>query len=269
MDNENNKESEPIESPPRYIEEFYAWSWLENINNEKWTKKLIREYIEPFRNPSPGQDPVYIPFGTEGKLIEPPFCRPIPIITVWDAVALLWTIYIIKMGESFKGMGFRDQIIYLSRMMINLGDRISMMDTRKESLPTAINITISTEGEKIVKFMFGASVRSGRKTNTITGKMLFKYQDSIALTRVINIPILNWCYSKIATVKHCNYPWGNCAESLCWYALLEPRVVLWTQAFNIKDREIRKPCSKCKMVKCRMYSEKAVAKIRSIWWPSA
>ncbi|CAG8770845.1 17178_t:CDS:2, partial [Racocetra fulgida] len=31
------------------ISSLYAYSWLDNLNQEEWMRKLIREFIEPFR----------------------------------------------------------------------------------------------------------------------------------------------------------------------------------------------------------------------------
>src|SRR4051794_1098066 len=120
-----------------------------------------------------------MPFGVTGKIVKPPHCRPIPIVTVWDAVALLWTIYIMKMKD-FEEMELQDQKKYLSRMLVILADKITMMSARKAYRPSAVNVTISAEKGNI-KFMFGSSIRTSKKNNRL-----------IAQSRANSIPILQW-----------------------------------------------------------------------------
>ncbi|CAG8697061.1 11925_t:CDS:2 [Funneliformis mosseae] len=119
------------------------------------------------------------------------FCRPVLMVTMWDVVCQLWTNYIMEMNN-FEEMELQDQKKYLSRMLIILADKIIMMVTNVNDRPTAVNVTISAEKMKIVKFMFGASVRSG------AGKKSYENNELIAMSRVKTMPILQWCHSNVA-----------------------------------------------------------------------
>ena len=140
-----------------------------------------------------------------------------------------------KAMEPFEEMELQDQKKYLPRMLIILANKITMMETNALGRPTTVNVTPSMKKGKIVKFMFGASVRSGIQTGTITNKENSK---SIAMSRVRTIPILQWCHSNVAQTRkesdRCNYSWCNCAESVPWRAMhgrkrsQRHRVVLWS-----------------------------------------
>src|SRR3954451_17358302 len=136
-----------------------------------------------------------MPFGVNGKLVEPPHCQPIPIVTVWDAVALLWTIYIMGM-EFIKEMELQDQKQILSMMLITLAEMITMMELNVLGRPTTVNVTGSVEKGKI-KFMYGMSVCIGIQTQTVTREMLYVNNQLIAMSRVRNILILQWCHSNV------------------------------------------------------------------------
>ncbi|RIB16325.1 hypothetical protein C2G38_2316941 [Gigaspora rosea] len=98
------------------------------------------------------------------------------------------------------GISFQD-------MTIVLADKITIINTKSSHRPTTINVTASMKEEKIVKFMFSASVRTSQKINNL-----------VAQSRVRAIPILQWCQSNVAQTgreyNRCNYPWGNCAETI-------------------------------------------------------
>src|SRR5581483_7665900 len=96
-----------------------------------------------------------MPYGTKGELLTPPFTRQILIITVWDAVALLWK-YIISQPPRKK---FVDQVAYLKKMQCILVDKILEMGGEEEACPTTINLTLSIRGMKIKNYFFGASLR--------------------------------------------------------------------------------------------------------------
>ena len=74
-------------------------------------------------------------------------------------------------------MELQDQKKDLSRMLIALADKITMMETRRSHRPAAVNVTISAEKVKIVKFML--SVRTSQRINNL-----------VAISRVSYIPIL-------------------------------------------------------------------------------
>ncbi|RGB40357.1 hypothetical protein C1646_753428 [Rhizophagus diaphanus] len=58
------------------------YAWLKTLK-EEWQKELIEE-----------TEGIFIPYGTDGKLITPPGLQPIHMITIWDVVCLLWKYYI-------------------------------------------------------------------------------------------------------------------------------------------------------------------------------
>ncbi len=105
-----------------------------------------------------------MPYGPTGKLVTPPFIRPILIITVWDAIALLWTFNIsqpprVKYNYNIKPsrMKFQNQTAYLVEMLLILANKILKMG---EDLahPATANLTFSTRKGKIVKYFFGVSI---------------------------------------------------------------------------------------------------------------
>ncbi|CAB5315449.1 unnamed protein product [Rhizophagus irregularis] len=113
--------SDAIPVIPRYIQTKYAFDWLDTLQ-EKWAKKLIADFVTPFRTQG-----IVTPFGTAGIMVTPPFCRQVPMITVWDVVCLLWTHYLMKMGFE-DGMNYQDKMSYLGRMQVSLIDKIEMME---------------------------------------------------------------------------------------------------------------------------------------------
>src|SRR5688572_9510334 len=96
-----------------------------------------------------------MPYGPEGKLVTPPFTRPILIVTVWDAVALLWK-YIISRPPRKE---FMKQVAYLEKMRSILVDKILEMGGTWKACPSAINFTFSVRRRKIKNYFFGASLR--------------------------------------------------------------------------------------------------------------
>lgn len=61
-----------------------------------------------------------MPYGPKGKLVTPPFIHPIFIVTVWDAVVLLWK-YIISQPLRKE---FMKQVAFLEKMRSILVDKI-------------------------------------------------------------------------------------------------------------------------------------------------
>ena len=92
--------------------------------------------------------------------------------------------------ESIKEMELQDQKECLSRMLIILANKITMMKLNALGRPTAVNVTASMKEGKIVKFMFGVSVRSGIKTQTVPRHTLYKNNRLIAMSRVEITPTL-------------------------------------------------------------------------------
>ncbi|EXX78947.1 hypothetical protein RirG_010330 [Rhizophagus irregularis DAOM 197198w] len=142
-------------------------------------------------------------------------------------------------------MELQDQKHFLIRMQITLADKITEMEPNALGRPTTVNVMASMKEGKIVKFMFGTSVRCGIATRTITKGMVYRNNQLIAKSRAANIPILLWCRKNIVLtekeLKTCDYPWGNCAEWAPLQAMHERKksqkhhAILWSQTYNIKD----------------------------------
>src|SRR6266542_4058558 len=101
-----------------------------------------------------------MPYGPTGKLVTPPFIRPILIITVWDAIALLWTFNIsqpprVKYNHNVKlpRTKFQNQTAYLVEMLLVLANKILKMG-EDQVYPAAVNLTFSARKGKIVKYFF-------------------------------------------------------------------------------------------------------------------
>ena len=84
--------------------------------------------------------------------------RQVPIITVWDTIALLRTHFISR--PSRKAI-FQKQVDYLLKMLERLGQKIIQITPTEEHRPRVINLIILTRGKKIVKYMFCVSIRCG------------------------------------------------------------------------------------------------------------
>ncbi|CAB4428999.1 unnamed protein product [Rhizophagus irregularis] len=154
-----------------YIPKLYAYSWLDTLK-EPWARKLIADFVMPFR-----ANGTIIPFGTAGIMVQPPFCRPVLMITVWDVVCLLWTHYI--MGMSFlEEMSYRNKKKYLSRMLINLTDKMEMMEENALGRPTTLNLN-AFGGKKEDCTIYVRSVNPQRNSNTEIGETDVIFQQQV------------------------------------------------------------------------------------------
>src|SRR5688572_13863258 len=104
-------------------------------------------------------------------MVETPFWRP---VLIW---CLLWTRYIMMIG--IEEMNYREKKEDLARMSDILADKI-MMATNRLSHPSTVNLTISVRKKKILRFMFGASIRSGMPTTAAQdrNKLIDSYEES-------------------------------------------------------------------------------------------
>ncbi|RGB42250.1 hypothetical protein C1646_810091 [Rhizophagus diaphanus] len=107
--------------------------------------KIITKFINPYRFQR-----IVMPYGPEGKLVTPPFTRPILIVTVWDAVALLWK-YIISRPPRKE---FMKQAAYLEKMRSILVDKILEMGGDLESLSICDKFHIFRSEEENQELLF-------------------------------------------------------------------------------------------------------------------
>ncbi|RGB27799.1 hypothetical protein C1646_717784 [Rhizophagus diaphanus] len=126
-----------------------------------------------------------MPFGAKGIMVSTPFCRPILMITFWDVVFLLWAHYVMNKMSSQEEMSYQNKLIYLAKMQFALVDKINIMELNHLNRPSTVNLMISVEEEKIIRIMFGASVRSGELSSMTSITNL-----NIATERVKTIPAL-------------------------------------------------------------------------------
>src|SRR6185369_11584199 len=126
-----------------------------------------------------------IPYGTTGKVIVVPHLRPILVITVWDVICLLWTHHI----SSPPRTGLQNQMTYLMKMLELLAEKIFKMEENVLARPTTVNLTISKQRGKVLKYLFSASVHCG--TGTMNVRLEIEaIKKKIAETRVRMIPTL-------------------------------------------------------------------------------
>ncbi|GBC44441.2 uncharacterized protein OCT59_014494 [Rhizophagus irregularis] len=125
--------------------------WLNNLK-EPWQRRLIREFVEPFRTYG-----IITPFNERGRRVPLTDFRPILIFTIWDAWSILWTYAYPPSGK----MKLKTQIDYLMRSLECLAESLITIQPNQNLRPSTVNITYSRETQKgiAVKYMMGASVR--------------------------------------------------------------------------------------------------------------
>ena len=123
--------------------------------------------------------------------MNPPSSRPILIITVWDAVALLWTYSIgrpPKMKCNYKikppRKKFKNQAAYLVKMLSILAVKITEMEMNQYVRPTAINLTFSTRRNNIKNYLSGVSIRGKWGVTKEERRQLFEVNKRAAERRV-------------------------------------------------------------------------------------
>jgi hypothetical protein len=152
-----------------------------------------------------------MPYGPKGKLVTPPFIRPIFIVTVWDAVVLLWK-YIISQPLRKE---FMKQVAFLEKMRSILVDKI--LEIGGTSCPFAINFTFSVWRRKIKNYFFRASLR-GKFGETKEEKN----QEYVNVREASKqrVEMMKSIFSNVKTEKKLtNHCWGQCSESVPLRAL--------------------------------------------------
>lgn len=203
------------------------------------------------------------------------------------------------MGRHLPSVGVLYQAFLLGKLRI-LIKIIKSMEMNPDGRPSTINFTyraISFKKKKKLRktrkerrrerrkrslikktahqYIFGASVRSGTQTNTLTKEMIYENNKLIADSRVERIPALQWCQSNVVLTKeeseNLKHPWGNCAESVPWWVNLcgqqtnrQHHVVLYSRTVLTRGKveKVIPPCTFCRKVKNRMKDQMHV-KIRS------
>ncbi|RUS17808.1 hypothetical protein BC937DRAFT_89475 [Endogone sp. FLAS-F59071] len=169
--------------------------WLSSPSlGEPWMMLLKDEFIQPYRLISEAA-----PFGVNGKILTIPNYQPLPIITVWDAVGVLWTHYISWVPETVKRAG---QEVYLHKMLELLAVKVAAMEPNVDLRPSTYNVTYIAR-KNIKRFLFGMSIRCDEniKEEAAEGRMGISNPNR----------------------KSAGMPGGNCAESLPWEALTRRR----------------------------------------------
>ena len=111
---------------------------------------------------------------------------------------------------TFKMLTEEEKITYLSGNLNLLAENIKMMEPIEEYRPRTVNLTwaYSREKEKIVRYMFGASIRCGQ----VPQSKMVQDNKSAREERVKAMRILQWA-SNIALTpeqsKSCKHHLGN------------------------------------------------------------
>ncbi|CAG8499042.1 9469_t:CDS:2 [Paraglomus occultum] len=95
---------------------------------------------------------------------------------------------------------------YLMKMLELLAEQIFKMEETVRARPSAVNLTISKRRGKILKYLFGASIRCG------TGKGVESINKQIAETRVRPMTRLFLNVPTDQEFEKCRQAWGNCSE---------------------------------------------------------
>ena len=145
-----------------------------------------------------------MPYGHKGKEMTPPSARSILIITVWDAVALLWTYSISrppKVKCNYKAnppmKKFENQVAYLEKMQLVLVEELLKMGERK-TLPRTINLTFSTRKGNVKNYFFGVSIR-GKIGGTKEEKTQAYKTDELAAKE--RVKVMKTMYLNVQTEK--------------------------------------------------------------------
>ncbi|EXX75380.1 uncharacterized protein OCT59_017995 [Rhizophagus irregularis] len=135
-----------------------------------------------------------MPYGPKGKLVTPPFIRPIFIVTVWDAVVLFWK-YIISqpLRKEFMKQEKNQELLFQSitswqvwrnEGIEKIGIRKCQKSIEAESGDDEINIFKCQNREKIDESLLGPVLRVGAlkgsswKENYLKTPCYFVYPDS-------------------------------------------------------------------------------------------
>src|SRR6266487_173891 len=111
---------------------------------------------------------------------------PALIITVWDAIALLYTHFVLLP----RRWTLKRQIEHLSMEMDTLIKVIQEMIENKRDWPTMINLSYTKNQKgKVASFAFGTSIRCRPPKASIRRKMLSKIQRNMALSRTRKLKI--------------------------------------------------------------------------------
>src|SRR5579859_2686765 len=104
-----------------------------------------------------------IPFGSTGKKVELYKFQPIIIITILDAWCLLWA-YAHRPSRRTT-MKLQEQIDYIMESLKRLAESLMIIQPNSKMRPTTVNVTLSPyqmlskRKGKVIRFMFGASIR--------------------------------------------------------------------------------------------------------------
>jgi hypothetical protein len=158
-------------------------------------------------------------------------------------------------GAGFNILTDEEKITYLSERLNRLGEMIVMMEPKMEYRARTVNLTweYSRKEEKIVRYMFSASVRCGR-----TSKQMIQINAERARnSRVNTMRVLQWTHIALTPeqLKLCKHPLGNCSESVPWEALCGEMncVVLFSRTLILPKKvgqplEIKRPCILCQIM---------------------
>jgi hypothetical protein len=192
----------------------------------------------------------------QGQMDVPTVYCPILIITVWDAIALLWK-YSISRPPKMKcnynvnppRKKFENQVAYLVKKLSDLAKKIVEMEKEPLARPIIINLTFSTLRDNIKNYFFRASIR-GKQGETKEERTQI-YQKAAK-----RIETMKSMFSNVQTkkkMKGCKNSWGQCSESVPWCALhgkkttRKHRATLYYRTVDLNGNSIL-PCLHCQAV---------------------
>src|ERR1044071_2625202 len=131
----------------------------------------------------------------------------IPVATVWDALALYYTINI---GDPPMGTSLET---WLLQHLNQLAGWISILAENEGAMPSVINVAWKSEHQKIIKISFGATLIGDRNTR----KELIAIRQRIDL---VNYHIFPWnTDGELERSQERHWQFGNCAETSTWFQL--------------------------------------------------
>jgi hypothetical protein len=167
---------------------------------------------------------------------------------VWDVKALLWTYYI----RIPHDMPIKNQTAYLLRMLKALSKKIIALEKNSYARPVTVNVTFMKRKRRITKFMFGTSMKCGKKDG-MSREDLHQVNLDANQSRIKTMTIFQWNWASALTEKElesCKQPWGNCSELIPWENLngVSKIAPLYTHTIKVTNQMVKPPCIKCKKV---------------------
>src|SRR5438046_9935965 len=110
---------------------------------------------------------------------------------------------------------------YLYRMQKSLSNKIMSLERHSYARPTTVNVTFVKRKKRIVKFMFGTSIKCGIKPG-MTLEDSAQVRMDATQSRVKEMTIFQWNLNSALIEResgNCSYAWGMRSESVPWEGL--------------------------------------------------